>query len=451
MSLADLSAVTAAEKLLAGEITSAELTAACLERIEAREKDVRAFAHLDPEHAMAQAKASDEARQSGEHRGPLAGLPVGVKDIFDTSDMPCENGSKLFEGRNPDEDSMVVSLLRRAGAVVMGKTVTTECAFYSPGKTTNPHDPARTPGGSSSGSAAAVAAGMVPLAVGTQTNGSIIRPASFCGVVGFKPSHASISRRGVLLQSPPLDTVGVFGRTLEDAALLCDALDAYDPGDPDMTPRAHMGLLEKAISEPPVAPQLAFVKTPAWDGIDDDTAEAFAELKGFLGESCDEVDLPQPFEEAAALHRTIMAADIAKNLGPLRERGNGQLSEVLLDTIAEGEKVSAVDYHRAIDMVEVLNAGLERIFERYDAIVTPAAAGQAPVGLGSTGDPAFCTLWTLCGLPAISLPLIVGGDGMPIGVQVIGQRRHDGRLIRNARWLMSSIVDGADTGDNETA
>ena len=441
MSLADLSAVAAAEKLLAGEITSVELTAACLERIEAREKDVRAFAHLDPEHAMAQARASDEARQSGEHCGPLAGLPVGVKDIFDTADMPTENGSKLFEGRMPDQDAMVVSLLRRAGAIIMGKTVTAECAFFSPGKTTNPHDPTRTPGGSSSGSAAAVAAAMVPLAVGTQTNGSIIRPASFCGVVGFKPSYASISRRGVLLLSAYLDTVGVFGRALEDTALLCDALDAYDAGDPDMKPRAHMALLEKAIPEPPGAPRLAFVKTPAWDNIDDDAAEAFAKLAGFLGEACDEVELPEPFGQAMALHRTIMTADMAKNLGPLRERENGQLSEVLLEAIAEGEKVSAVEYNRAIDMVEELNAGLERIFERYDAIITPAAAGQAPVGLQSTGDPAFCTLWTLCGLPAISLPLIAGGDGMPIGVQMIAQRRHDGQLIRNARWLMSGIVD----------
>ncbi len=445
MSLADLSAVAAAEKLLAGEITSVELTAACLERIEAREKDVRAFAHLDPEHAMAQAQASDEARQSGEHQGPLAGLPVGVKDIFDTADMPTEHGSKLFEGRMPDQDAMVVSLLRRAGAIIMGKTVTAECAFFSPGKTTNPHDPTRTPGGSSSGSAAAVAAAMVPLAVGTQTNGSIIRPASFCGVVGFKPSHASISRRGVLLLSAYLDTVGVFGRTLEDAALLCDALDAYDAGDPDMKPRAHEGLLGKAVSEPPVAPRIAIVKTPAWDKIEDDTSEAFADLAGFLGEACEEVELPGPFKEAAALHRTIMTADMAKNLGPLRERENGQLSEVLLEAIAEGEKVSTVEYNRAIDMVEVLNAGLERIFERHDAIITPAAAGQAPVGLQSTGDPAFCTLWTLCGLPAISLPLMVGGDGMPIGVQMVGQRRHDGRLIGNARWLMSSgIVDDAD-------
>lgn len=445
MSLTDLSAVAAAEKLLAGEITSVELTAACLERIEAREKDVRAFAHLDPEHAMAQARASDEARQSGEPHGPLAGLPVGVKDIFDTCDMPTEHGTNLFEGRVPEEDAMVVSLLRRAGAVILGKTVTTECAFYAPGKTTNPHDPARTPGGSSSGSAASVAAHMVPLAIGTQTNGSIIRPASFCGVVGYKPSHASISRRGALLLSARLDTVGVFGRTLEDVALLSDALDAYDPGDQDMKPRAHMALLEKALSEPPVPPQLAIVKTPAWDRIDDDTAEAFAELGAFLGEGCDEVELPEPFQEAAALHRTIMAADMAKSLGPLRERGKEQLSEVLLEIIAEGETVSAVDYNRAIDMIEVLNAGLERILERYDAIVTPAAAGQAPVGLQNTGDPAFCTLWTLCGLPAISLPLIIGGDGMPIGVQMVGQRRHDGRLIRNARWLMSRVVDDQQT------
>ena len=242
----------------------------------------------------------------------MHGVPVGVKDIFDTRGLTTENGTVLDAGRQPTEDCTVVNLLREAGAVIMGKTVTTELAVFHPGKTRNPRNPRHTPGGSSSGSAAAVAAGMVPLAVGSQTIGSVIRPAAYCGVYGFKPSHGRISRRGVLALSATLDHVGVFARSIVDVAVIAESLMAYDARDPDMRPTSRPHLVETAAEGPPVTPMLGFVKSPVWDKADEATKEAFAELTDALGDSCDEVALPEPFESAVELLRTIMYADLAK-------------------------------------------------------------------------------------------------------------------------------------------
>jgi Asp-tRNA(Asn)/Glu-tRNA(Gln) amidotransferase A subunit family amidase len=367
-------------------------------------------------------------------------VPVGIKDIFDTCDMPTENGTVLDAGQRPDEDCAVVSLLREAGAVILGKTVTTELAVFHPGKTRNPHNPAHTPGGSSSGSAAAVAAQMVPLAVGTQTNGSIIRPGSYCGVVGYKPTQGHISRHGVLAQSPHLDTVGVYGRSVEDAALIGDVLSVYDARDSGMRPRGRPHLAETAAAEPPLDPILAFVKSPVWDQAEEDVKEAFGEIAEFLGEGCDEVGLPGPFEQAIALHRSLMLGDFAKNFAGYYGRGAERLSPVLRDLIEEGRGVLAMDYNRAVDWIGVLNAGLGEVFDRYDAILTPATTGEAPPSLESTGSPAFCTLWTLCGTPAITLPLLSGATGLPIGVQLVGRRGDDARLLRTARWLSARVA-----------
>src|SRR5918995_4371157 len=269
--LAGLSALAAADLLGAGKISALELTEACLARIAGREPEVQAWAFLDPEHARRQARAADEGRKRGRPLGPLHGIPVGVKDIVDTQDMPTENGTVLHAGRRPSRDASIVSAMRAAGAVILGKTVTTELAVYAPNKTRNPHNPEHTPGGSSSGSAAAVAAGMVPLAIGTQTNGSVIRPASFCGVYGYKPSHGLISRHGILAQSRPLDTVGVMAADLEDLALLAEPLMAYDPADPAMRPRARPGLARVLAEDPPVPPKLAFVRSPVWQHAEEDT------------------------------------------------------------------------------------------------------------------------------------------------------------------------------------
>ena len=437
--LCQLTAVQAAEAIRGGEITSEELVQACLERIAEVEDTVQAWAYFDPDAALEQARACHRIHQQGRSLGALHGVPVGVKDIFDTKDMPTEDGTVLHAGRRPVSDAGVVSQLRAAGAIIMGKTVTTELAVYTPGKTTNPHDLERTPGGSSSGSAAAVAAFMVPLAIGSQTNGSVIRPASYCGVVGFKPTHGLISRHGVLRLSRPLDHVGVFARSVEDAALLAEPLMIFDERDPDMTPRGQAGLLTTALAKPPLTPRLAFVKSPQWEEAEDDTKLAFDELVGALGDNIEEVALSEPFNDAVAMHRTLMYADLAKSFAGDYERGADRLSANLRAMIEEGQTYLAVDYNRSVERREGLNGLLKDVFEEFDAIVTPAAAGEAPVGLGSTGDPIFSTIWTLCGTPAISLPMLQGASGMPIGVQLVGSRGDDARLLRTARWVSNEI------------
>ena len=261
---AGLSAAVAAQRIREGLLTSQELVESCLEQIRAVDDKVRAWTFLDEEHARKQARDADELRLSGKSFGPLCGVPVGLKDIIDTGDMPTENGTPLHKGRTPRRDAAVVASLRAAGAVILGKTVTTECAYFHPGKTRNPHNPEHTPGGSSSGSAAAVAAGMVPLALGSQTNGSVIRPAAFCGVYGFKPTHGLIPRTGILALSRTLDHVGLFARTIDDLALLAETLAGYHEGDPDTRPGARVPFQDLSREEPPVEPVLAFIKTPHW-------------------------------------------------------------------------------------------------------------------------------------------------------------------------------------------
>ena len=437
--LADLSAIEARDRMIRGEFSALALAEACLARIAEREPAVEAWAQLDPEAVRARARAVDAWRASGRPVGPLHGLPVGVKDIVDTADMPTENGTVIDQGRRPGRDATIVQRLRAAGAVIMGKTVTTELGSYHPGKTRNPHHPEHTPGGSSSGSAAAVGAGMVPLATGTQTNGSVIRPAAFCGVVGFKPSFGLIPRSGILKQAPPLDTVGVFARSVADAALLVDALAGSDSGDPDSTAAPPPRLLDTAMTEPPVTPALAFVKTPAWQTAEPETHEAFAELCDALKDICREVALPEPFSEAAGAQKTLMLAGIARNYGPYYDRARDRLSPAMRKMIEEGRAVSAIDYLAALDWQKALYAGLEPLFDRYDAIVTPAAPGEAPHGLHSTGNPAFNGLWTFCGVPAVTLPLMQGPRGLPVGVQLVGRRGEDGRLLRTARWLTGFV------------
>ena len=446
----DLSTLTASDLIKAlaeGQVLAIDLVEACLARIEAEEPQIGAWAYLDPDYARAQAKAIDAHRKAGKAIGPLHGLPVGIKDIIDTKDMPTENGTPLQSGRQPLEDATLVSRLREAGAVILGKTVTTELAFLSPGKTRNPHAPERTPGGSSSGSAAAVAAHMVPFAVGSQTGGSVIRPAAFCGVFGFKPTHGLISRRGVLSQSPHLDTMGVFGRSLADVALLGDALIGHDAGDKATRPLPAPRLSETLAGDPPIEPIFGFLPPANWDQADADTKEAFGELVEFLGEDCDSLEVPLPLEKALEIHRTIMTADFARSFATLYSESPDQLSDEIKDAIEEGRKVLAHDYTLALDWIELLNGGLDQIFERYDAIITPATLGEAPLGLDSTGSPMFCSTWTLCGTPAVTLPLLQGANGLPLGVQLIGRRGEDARLLRTARRLVERVNAAAEAED----
>lgn len=438
---ASLTASEAARRIRDGELTSPELVQSCLDRIDAVDGAIGAWTHLDKEYALAQAKAAQDRRQAGESLGPLHGVPVAVKDIFDTADMPTENGSVLHSGRTPDEDATAVALLRAAGAVIMGKTVTTEFAFYSPGKTANPHDASRTPGGSSSGSAASVASFMTPLAVGSQTNGSVIRPAAFSGVYGYKPSQGLISRYRVLKLSRRLDTMGVFARTLEDTALIGESLMMYDSHDPDMRPRARPRIHKIMAEEPPVDPNLAFVRTPVWDRAEETTKEAFRELCEHLGGHVDVVDLPPMFDGAHNDQGLIMAVDMAGSLAREYDSGKDKLSPVLCELIEKGRSVLAADYNAAVDRIADYNAVIGDIMENYDAILTPSASGEAPVGLDATGDPAFCTIWTLCGVPAITLPVLQGPAGMPIGAQLVSSRGDDARLFRNARWMLGKLAE----------
>lgn len=434
-----LSATGLADALAKGALSAEEVARSCLDRVDAIEPTVRAFAHLDASHVLAQARALDDARRNGRPTGPLHGLPVGIKDIIDTADYPTECGSTFYADRRPDRDAAVVARLRAAGAVIFGKTVTTEVAYRTPGPTRNPHDPERTPGGSSSGSAAAVAAAMLPLAIGSQTAGSVIRPASYCGVFGMKPTHGVISRTGVMLHSRHLDHLGVYARTLEDMALLMDVIAGYDPDDPDSRAVAAPAFARTAAEPPPVVPKLAFMRLPIWNKADADAREAFESLAEELGEHVTTVDLPEPFKEAWRHHRIIMAADMAHRHARHVEHEGGHASQALRDMVAEGRKVSAADYLEALAAARRYAAGLAEVFEYYDAIITPASTGVAPKGLDWTGDPAFNALWTLVGLPAVSLPLLQGESGMPIGVQLVGRAGFDGRLLRTANWLLREI------------
>jgi Asp-tRNA(Asn)/Glu-tRNA(Gln) amidotransferase A subunit family amidase len=436
-----ISATEAARLIRDGLISSEQLVEACLARISEIDAQVQAWAFLDPDYALKQARAADALRLEGKRIGPLHGVPIGIKDIFDTADMPTECGSVLYAGRTPSRDATVVSMLRAAGAVIMGKTVTTEFAYFSPGKTRNPHNPEHTPGGSSSGSAAAVATSMVPLAVGSQTNGSTIRPAAYCGVVGFKPTHGLISRHRVFALSRTLDHVGLFARSIDDIALLAEQLAGYDENDPDTRPRARIPFVDVAAEETPLPPMFAFIKTPLWERADEDTKEGFAEIIEHLGSQVEEIELFPSASEAWQWHQNIMSAEMALNLEWEWKHGRDRLSEQLRTLIERGHEVRAVEYQRALARIHPIHESFVELFEqRYDAILTPAAPSAAPKGLSATGDPSFCTLWTLCGMPAISLPLLQSINGLPIGVQLVGPRLGDARLLRTARWLAAKMA-----------
>jgi len=413
-----LTAVEARQRIAGGGLSALDYVRALIERVEATEPAVQAWAWFSPEALLSQARAVDARLAAGGPAGPLAGLPVGIKDIIDTAGVPTELGTPLHAGRVPAEDAVVVQRLRRAGGLMAGKTVTTELATYAPGKTRHPLDARHTPGGSSSGSAAAVAAGMVPLAIGTQTNGSVIRPASFCGVVGYKPSIGRIDRHGVLEQSPTLDQVGVFGRSVADVALLAAVL----------CDDAAMITMPAA---PPPAPRLAVVRTPLWPRLDADARTAFDALVETWSSVAEDVDLPFDAEAAVQTHRLIMEAEIAIAFADEVARGRDQLSASLRGQIERGRATPPEHHRDAIARIAAWRAALDALFERFDAIVTPAALGTAPLGT-ATGDPLMCTLWTLTGLPAISLPLQSGANGLPLGVQLVGRLNGDARLLATA-------------------
>ena len=455
-----LGAVEARALIETGLLSSCELVEACFARIDELEPMIGAWAHLDREAALQQARDADEFRKSGLPIGALHGLPVGIKDIIDTADYPTERGTILHQGRQPEADATLVSLLKEAGAIILGKTVSTELAVYAPGKTRNPHNPDHTPGGSSSGSAAAVSAAMVSLSVGTQTNGSIIRPAAFCGVYGYKPSFGRISRHGVLQQSPPLDTVGVFARDLADLALIADVLMRFDDRDEAMTPIAPPRIESVMNQEVPLEPHFAFIRTPVWEQVDQATKDGLRELIDIANETANEaqqkpidiVDMPASFADLHEDHRKVMEGDLARSFADEYQRGKAQLSDVLREMIERGQQVSDTDYQESLSRMQNYNAFLDEVFEDYDAILTPATPGAAPAGIDSTGSPVMNTIWTFCGTPAINLPILQSPDGLPMGVQVVGARNDDARLFRSTRWLLDILQDnpGQDNPGQDT-
>ncbi len=421
------SAIELRDDLASGALSAVTLAAACIERITAREAAVRAWAWFDADAVLGEAQRLDELRLTGASLGPLHGLPVGVKDIIDTAGIPTENGSALDLGRVPDTDAAVVQRLKAAGAIMFGKTVTTELAYLQPNVTHNPHNLEHTPGGSSSGSAAAVADGMVPLAIGSQTGGSVVRPASFCGITGFKPSFNAISRQGVLNQSQSLDTLGVFASDPEGTALLASVL--FENAAPDD------GFLNDALMDRSNPPVLGFAEVPGWERAEPVLQSAFAALRGTLADRVIDLALPGLFLDAVHQRATINAAEMGHNLeGYLELRAEG-LGPKTQAEIERGRTIPAHAYLAALERQAAMPAALEQLFARCDAILCPAALGPAPHGLESTGDSIFNGLWTMAGSPAITLPLLKAPNGLPMGVQLVGRVGGDRELLRTARWL----------------
>ena len=439
MPLSNLTAVNIVQSLKKGEFTCEELVTNYIDHINKYEKNVEAWEFFDETLILEQAKKLDQDHQLGKVHGDLHGVPVGIKDIFDTENMPTSDGTEIHKENPSWNDCTVVSKLKQAGAIIMGKTVTTELAYYSPGKTKNPHDPTRTPGGSSSGSAAAVASHMVPLAIGSQTNGSVIRPASYCGVVGYKPTKGLISRHLVLQISRALDQIGVFSNTLEDAALISEQLFGYDKQDPDTSLSAKPKLLDATKQKPPLEPIFAYIKLPFMDELDEDAKKGFEEIKDELKGKIDEIELPEGFVDIPEWHKVIMESDMARSFSVEYTKSKHKLSNNIIEAIERGMKYTAVEYNNALSKIDAANIYFKQFFYDYDAILTPSASGEAPKGLKSTGNPIFCTIWTFCGMPCISLPLLQGNNGLPIGVQLISSLFDDERLFRNASWLTKKI------------
>ena len=415
--LNQLSAIEAARRLAAREITAEQMAHACLARIEEREAAVGAWIHIDPDAVLAQARQLD----AGPVRGPLHGLPLGVKDLIDTADLPTAYGSPVYAGHRPRADAACVALARAAGALVLGKTVTTEFAWFHPGKTANPRNPSHTPGGSSSGSAAAVADCMVPLAYGTQTAGSIIRPASYCGIVGYKPTHGTLPRAGIKPLSDSLDTLGTLTRTVADAALLVGAVSGRD-------------LLPRPLAQPP---RIGLCRTYEWSAAQPETVAAIENAGAVLaraGAKVKEISLPQDFAKIAQAQIDIMNYESYAALACERLQHYAGLSDKLKQLLKNAQQCDAARYDAAQVLVESCRGRLEDVFADLDVLLAPSAPGEAPAGLGATGDPIFCRVWTVLHVPAINLPCGFGPQGLPLGVQIIGRRGDDARALAVADW-----------------
>ena len=420
-----LSATEAARQIAAGRITSEQLIRACLDRIAARESEVKAWSHCDPDAAIAQARAVDRAGA----RGVLGGVPVGFKDVIDTADLPSQYNSAIYRGHRPRTDASCVALVRNAGGVVLGKTVTTEFAWRVPGPTRNPHNPAHTPGGSSSGSAAAVADFMVPLAFGTQTGGSTIRPAAFCGIVGYKPSFGTINRAGLKALAESLDTIGIMARTVEDCALLGHAVSA----------RA----LPDFAAAPSRAPRIGLCRTSRWKDASPDTHTLLGGTAAILsgkGAAVREIELPAEFDRLYEDQILIMHFEAARALAWERFNHPDLLSDDLRDTLAGAAATPREKYDEAMRRARACRQALADVFAECDVLLTPSAPGEAPAGLQSTGSSLFNRNWTLLGVPCVTLPAGRGATGLPLGVQFAGNYAEDERVLLAAEWARRALA-----------
>ena len=417
--LNQLEAWQAAALLARREITAVDLVRACLGRISARDAEVQAFITLNADAALAHARQLD----AGPVRGLLHGLPFGVKDLLDTFDLPTAYGSPIYQGHQPLADAAAVALCREAGAVLLGKTVTTELANMFPSVTRNPHQLDHTPGGSSSGSAAAVADFMLPLALGTQTAGSLIRPAAFCGVVGYKPSHNRVPKAGAKSLSETLDTIGGFGRSVRDVALLGAVL----TGD--------KRLADDSTFANTSAPRVGLCQTPEWSLVDDDTQQAWAWAEQALSGHGTAMELPTQLCNLIAIQKQVQAFETARSLSHERLHHARQLSLPLQALIADGLAISGETHARNLQATAIARQHAAALFNTHDVLLAPSSIGEAPAGLGSTGDPLFCRTWTLLGLPCIHLPFTRGKNGLPIGLQLVGAYGDDHRLMAAAHWV----------------
>ena len=403
-------------------MTSEKLVEDCLERIAARDGELAAWVHVNAEASLAQARALDKQPALG----PLHGVPVGIKDIIDTADMPTEHGSPIYRGNRPRADAAVVALLRRAGCVILGKTATAEFANLHPPATRNPHNPAHTPGGSSSGSAAAVADRMVPLALGTQTGGSMIRPAAFCGVVGLKPSFGSINRTGVKPVSDSLDTLGIFSNTVGDAALALNLLSGRRL--PDFSAKA--------------APRIGFARTSRWKDADAATHAALESAAGRLaaaGADVTDAALPPAVEALFDAQGLIMDFEAARALAWEQAHHHDAISATLRTRLARGWAVSREQYDGARQSARDARRQFADLMRGFDLLLTPSAKGEAPKGLASTGDSLFNRIWTLLGVPCITLPWGSGPHGLPLGIQLVGAFDQDTALLARAQWVANAL------------
>jgi amidase len=406
------------------ELTAEAVTRAYAERIAAQEPQVQAWQHFDAERALDQARALDR----GGAGGPLCGVPVGVKDLMDTADMPTTYGSPIYAKHRPQLDAACVASCREAGALILGKTVTTEFATFQPGPTRNPRAPAgapHTPGGSSSGSAAAVAAGMVPLAFGTQTAGSIVRPASYCGVVGYKPTHGTLPLAGVKPLAPSLDTIGVLARSVEDAAFFVGVL-----------ARTEFSLAR------PVGLRVGLCQTPHWDRASGDARQALADAARRLeqgGARVSDLVWPAEWDGLTQAQIDIMGHEALAAFAPERQQHATLFSAAFTDFLAAASRLDGARVAAAYALADQARCALASVLADVDVLLAPSAEGEAPAGLGATGNPLFNRLWTLLGVPCVHVPTGVGAQGLPVGVTVIGPRRGDAQTLAAAELLQHSL------------